>query len=138
MFVLRSTVADALPFSAGVTLYVAASDLIPEVNREPGVGMAVLVFLGVAAAGAEGDLPRLDCGSLPRRYGLPRLDGLGGADSEHGARHRTLTIPRRTWASGAECTSAMTDSRQNAQTPGQPRMRHAYAPSNEPAAPPAK
>lgn len=48
MFLLRSTVADALPFSAGVTLYVAASDLIPEVNREPGVGMAVLVFLGVA------------------------------------------------------------------------------------------
>ena len=48
MFVLRSTVADALPFSAGVTLYVAASDLIPEVNREPGAGMAVLVFLGVA------------------------------------------------------------------------------------------
>src|SRR5271156_3817946 len=48
MFLLRTTVADALPFSAGVTLYVAASDLIPEVNREPGVGMAVLVFLGVA------------------------------------------------------------------------------------------
>jgi len=48
MFVLRNTVADALPFSAGVTLYVAASDLIPEVNREPGVGMAILVFAGVA------------------------------------------------------------------------------------------
>ena len=48
MFLLRSAVADALPVSAGVTLYVAASDLIPEVNREPGVGMAVLVFLGVA------------------------------------------------------------------------------------------
>ena len=48
MFALRSVVADALPFSAGVTLYVAASDLIPEVNREPGFGMAVLVFLGVA------------------------------------------------------------------------------------------
>src|ERR1700689_2953834 len=48
MFLLRNAVADALPFSAGVTLYVAASDLIPEVNREPGVGMAVLVFLGVA------------------------------------------------------------------------------------------
>lgn len=47
MFALRSAVADALPFSAGVTLYVAASDLIPEVNREPGVGVAVLVFLGV-------------------------------------------------------------------------------------------
>jgi ZIP family zinc transporter/zinc and cadmium transporter len=48
MFALRSAVADALPFSAGVTLYVAASDLIPEVNREKGVGMAALVFLGVA------------------------------------------------------------------------------------------
>jgi zinc and cadmium transporter len=48
MFALRGTLDDALPFSAGVTLYVAASDLIPEVNHEPGVGMAVLVFLGVA------------------------------------------------------------------------------------------
>jgi zinc transporter ZupT len=48
MFALRSTVADALPFSAGVTLYVAASDLIPEVNREPSLAMAVLVFAGVA------------------------------------------------------------------------------------------
>jgi len=48
MFLLRGTVAVALPFSAGVTLYVAASDLIPEVNRETGVGMAALVFLGVA------------------------------------------------------------------------------------------
>jgi zinc and cadmium transporter len=48
MFVLRRDVADALPFSAGVTLYVAASDLIPEVNREHSVGMAVMVFLGVA------------------------------------------------------------------------------------------
>jgi zinc and cadmium transporter len=48
MFLMRNAVADALPFAAGVTLYVAASDLIPEVNREPGVGMALLVFLGVA------------------------------------------------------------------------------------------
>src|SRR5580698_1023534 len=48
MFTLRNAVVDALPFSAGVTLYVAASDLIPEVNHEPGVGMALLVFLGVA------------------------------------------------------------------------------------------
>jgi len=48
MFVVRSAVADALPFSAGVTLYVAASDLIPEVNREPHAGMALLVFVGVA------------------------------------------------------------------------------------------
>ena len=48
MFVLRSSVADALPLSAGVTLYVASSDLIPEVNRDPGPGMALLVFFGVA------------------------------------------------------------------------------------------
>jgi ZIP family zinc transporter/zinc and cadmium transporter len=38
-----------LPFSAGVTVYVAASDLMPEVNREPAVGMPILVFLGVLA-----------------------------------------------------------------------------------------
>jgi zinc and cadmium transporter len=37
-----------LPLSAGVTLYVAASDLVPEVNKEPGVKMAFLVFGGVA------------------------------------------------------------------------------------------
>jgi ZIP family zinc transporter/zinc and cadmium transporter len=38
----------ALPISAGATLYVAASDLMPEVNREPGVRLAIVVFLGVA------------------------------------------------------------------------------------------
>lgn len=38
----------ALPLSAGVTLYVAATDLVPEVNRERGVRMALVVFLGVA------------------------------------------------------------------------------------------
>jgi zinc transporter ZupT len=39
----------ALPFSAGVTLYVAASDLIPEVNtREGGVKISFMVFAGVA------------------------------------------------------------------------------------------
>jgi zinc and cadmium transporter len=48
MLLVRGTVDYALPLSSGVTLYVAASDLIPEVNREPGVGMAVVVFLGVA------------------------------------------------------------------------------------------
>jgi ZIP family zinc transporter/zinc and cadmium transporter len=37
-----------LPVAAGVTIYVAASDLIPEVNREPGVKMAIVVFIGVA------------------------------------------------------------------------------------------
>ncbi len=48
MGLLQSAVAYTLPISAGVTLYVAATDLIPEVNRERGVGQAVLVFLGVA------------------------------------------------------------------------------------------
>jgi zinc and cadmium transporter len=38
-----------LPLSAGVTLYVAASDLIPEVNnREGGVKTSLMVFAGVA------------------------------------------------------------------------------------------
>lgn len=36
-----------LPLSAGVTLYVAASDLIPEVNRERGASVALAVFAGV-------------------------------------------------------------------------------------------
>jgi ZIP family zinc transporter/zinc and cadmium transporter len=40
-------VQTALPFSAGVTLYVAASDLIPEVNKEKGIKVSVGVFLGV-------------------------------------------------------------------------------------------
>lgn len=44
---LSGQVAYTLPVSAGVTLYVAASDLIPEVNREPGIRMALLVFVGV-------------------------------------------------------------------------------------------
>jgi len=45
---LHSQVAYALPVSAGVTLYVAATDLVPEVNREPDPRMAILVFSGVA------------------------------------------------------------------------------------------
>lgn len=48
MMGLRAGVTAGLPLSAGVTIYVAASDLIPEVNREPGVKMAMVVFLGVA------------------------------------------------------------------------------------------
>jgi len=45
-----NSVAYALPFSAGVTLYVAASDLIPEVNRseEKNPLVSVIVFGGVA------------------------------------------------------------------------------------------
>ncbi len=47
MALLRHHVSFRLPLSAGVTIYVAASDLMPEVNREPGVRMALVVFLGV-------------------------------------------------------------------------------------------
>ena len=36
-----------LPLSAGVTIYVAATDLVPEVNREPGIKMALIFFAGV-------------------------------------------------------------------------------------------
>jgi zinc and cadmium transporter len=49
MAITKSFVGVGLPLAAGVTLYVAASDLIPEVNREPGIKMALVVFLGVAA-----------------------------------------------------------------------------------------
>jgi zinc and cadmium transporter len=47
MVITRQAVSVGLPVSAGVTIYVAASDLIPEVNREPGIKMALVVFLGV-------------------------------------------------------------------------------------------
>lgn len=38
----------AFPLAGGVTLYVAATDLLPEVNREPGLRMAAWVFVGAA------------------------------------------------------------------------------------------
>jgi ZIP family zinc transporter/zinc and cadmium transporter len=38
-----------LPISAGVALYVAATDLVPEVNKEPGLHMAMVFFAGVGA-----------------------------------------------------------------------------------------
>lgn len=41
-------VSAGLPLSAGVAIYVAATDLVPEVNREPGIRMALVFFLGVA------------------------------------------------------------------------------------------
>jgi ZIP family zinc transporter/zinc and cadmium transporter len=47
MALFRHHVTAGLPLSAGVTIYVAASDLMPEVNKEPGVKMALVVFLGV-------------------------------------------------------------------------------------------
>jgi zinc transporter ZupT len=43
---LHSTVAYTLPLSAGVTIYVAASDLIPEVNRD-GARNSLTFFVGV-------------------------------------------------------------------------------------------
>jgi ZIP family zinc transporter/zinc and cadmium transporter len=36
-----------LPVAAGVALYVTATDLVPEVNREPGIRMAIVFFAGV-------------------------------------------------------------------------------------------
>ncbi|MGH9404540.1 MAG: ZIP family metal transporter [Terriglobia bacterium] len=47
MAALRSRVEYGLALSAGVTLYVAASDLIPEVNRRPGLRIALAVAAGV-------------------------------------------------------------------------------------------
>jgi ZIP family zinc transporter/zinc and cadmium transporter len=45
---LASSAVDyALPLSTGSTLYVAATDLMPEVNREKGVKMAFIVFAGM-------------------------------------------------------------------------------------------
>jgi ZIP family zinc transporter/zinc and cadmium transporter len=48
MALWRRHVGIGLPLSGGVTIYVAASDLMPEVNREPGGKMALVVLLGVA------------------------------------------------------------------------------------------
>lgn len=48
MALFRHHVGAGLPLSAGVTIYVAASDLIPEVNKEPAMKMALLVFVGTA------------------------------------------------------------------------------------------
>jgi zinc transporter ZupT len=47
---MSNAVGYALPFSAGVTLYVAASDLIPEVNHkeERNPTVSIVVFGGVA------------------------------------------------------------------------------------------
>ena len=44
---IGGSVVYALPLSTGSTLYVAATDLMPEVNREKGVKMAFVVFAGM-------------------------------------------------------------------------------------------
>jgi len=46
-FIARHHVGYALALSAGVTIYVAASDLIPEVNREGGPALGWTVFGGL-------------------------------------------------------------------------------------------
>jgi zinc and cadmium transporter len=46
---LQGQLKYALPLSGGVTLYVAATDLLPELNREPDWRMALLVFVGVVS-----------------------------------------------------------------------------------------
>lgn len=43
-----SLVRGGLPISAGVAIYVAGTDLLPETNREPGIRMALVFFGGVA------------------------------------------------------------------------------------------
>jgi zinc and cadmium transporter len=48
MALFRHHVGAGLPLSAGVTIYVAASDLVPEVNKEPAMKMALFVFVGAA------------------------------------------------------------------------------------------
>ena len=47
VYPLHTFVGEGLALSAGVTLYVAASDLIPEVNRSEDGRVAVMVFVGV-------------------------------------------------------------------------------------------
>ncbi len=47
MALTQGLVQYGLPLSAGATIYVAASDLMPEVNEEPGVKLSLCVFGGV-------------------------------------------------------------------------------------------
>jgi len=47
IFAAPGAAGSALGLSAGVTLYVAASDLVPEVNKEEGTAIALTVFAGV-------------------------------------------------------------------------------------------
>ena len=58
MAALQRFLGVGLSLSAGVTIYVAASDLMPEVNKEPGVKMALVVFLGVGLVFVLGQLFR--------------------------------------------------------------------------------
>ncbi len=46
MMLFSAHVGVGLPLAAGVSIYVAASDLIPETNQQPGVRLALVVFVG--------------------------------------------------------------------------------------------
>ena len=46
--ILQGQLRYALPLAGGVTLYVAGTDLLPEINRQPNWRVALLVFSGVA------------------------------------------------------------------------------------------
>jgi ZIP family zinc transporter/zinc and cadmium transporter len=48
MLLFSTALGVGLPVAAGVCIYVAASDLIPEINQQPGVRLALMVFVGVA------------------------------------------------------------------------------------------
>ncbi len=48
MLLFSTELGVGLPVAAGVCIYVAASDLIPEINQQPGVRLALMVFVGVA------------------------------------------------------------------------------------------
>ena len=47
MGALQRWIDVGFPMAAGVTIYVAASDLVPEVNKEHGLAVPMVVFLGV-------------------------------------------------------------------------------------------
>lgn len=49
MMLFSAHVAIGLPLAAGVCIYVAASDLIPETNQQPGIRLALVVFAGVGS-----------------------------------------------------------------------------------------
>ncbi len=64
--VLIHKLPEALALSAGVTVYVAASDLIPEVNREGSAALAWTVFAGlVLFAAADWTLGEFGGGHRP-------------------------------------------------------------------------
>jgi hypothetical protein len=63
----RGDVAYALALSAGVTIYVAASDLIPEVNREGAPSLGWTVFGGLVVFAAVDWLLEHTLGWLDRR-----------------------------------------------------------------------